>query len=77
MKNSVHKLNPIVIAQKLIQRQQTSQLDEATVNTRLIEDIKATSTNLPMPRIDLQQVLCVLQIRRTLATQMIYKNNHH
>ncbi|CAH0419236.1 hypothetical protein [Periweissella ghanensis] len=77
MKNSVHKLNPIVIAQKLIQRQQPSQLDEATVNNRLIEDVKATSTNLPMPRIDLQQVLCALQIRRTLATQMIYKNNNH
>ncbi|MCM0599414.1 hypothetical protein [Periweissella fabalis] len=75
MKNSVYKLNPIVIAQKLIQRQQLVQLDEATVNDRLIKDVHSTSTNLPMPHLDLQQVLRVLQLRRNLATQIIYKNN--
>ncbi|CAH0416202.1 hypothetical protein KAR50_05485 [Periweissella fabaria] len=75
MKNTVHNLNPIVIAQKLMLRQQPAQLDDATINQRLIEDFKTTAPTLPMPRLDLQQVLCALQMRRTLAPQMAYKNN--
>lgn len=60
-------LSLLALAQNLQQRENINPLDEQTINARLVAEINQSSSTLPATKLDLQQVLCLLKIRRLIA----------
>lgn len=66
--SSPSTLSLLALTQNLQQREHVADLDAQTINARLIAEIKQSNEALPATtKIDLQQVLCLLKLRRLIA----------